>query len=360
MKLRVLHCIHSLSGGGAERQLTLLANHLKGVDLEFGIFCVDSSNHKLEAGACELFSLSDPENYPWHLVKEIRSVIERFKPDLVHCWLPPSVIVPGLIAAKLHHLPTVSSYRNARDFGTWKDVIEYLSEWLMANAIASNNLPEQSNWFFRHLYNQKTHDHIPNAVTVPSQIRKKKADREANGVFTLLFVGRLVDQKNWQVLLKAVASMGNVRPWQLLICGKGEDKKVESLIENLGLNEHVKMLGYRQDVYSVMAESDMLVLPSRHEGMPNVVLEAMSIGLPCIVSRIPAHTELFGDESVVKYFDPSSSEELARTLSDFINGHADVVQLSRNGIEFADKFSPSILVDRYLKFYHKVLGTPGK
>lgn len=355
MKLRVLHCIHSLSGGGAERQLTLLANHSKNSDLEFGIFYVDGMNHNIEGSACELYTLTDPKNYPWRLVKEISAAIERFKPDIVHCWLPASVIVPGLIAAKLYKLPTISSYRNARDFGTWKDVIEYILSMFFANAIVSNNYPQQSNVFFRQLYRAKIHDHIPNAVAVPIEYRHEMLGREKNELFTILFVGRLVDAKNWQLLLEAVSKLDVKMPWQLQICGKGEDAKVYSAIDRLKLNNNVKMLGYRQDVYSIMAKADLLVLPSWYEGMPNVVLEAMSIGLPCVLSRIAAHTELLRNEPVTVYFDPSSAEQLTIILNDFIDGAVDVEQLSRSSINFADKFHPNILMKQYSAFYNNVL-----
>lgn len=352
--IRVLHCIHSLSGGGAERQLTLLTNHLDGVALEFGIFCVNDINHNINTGSCELYPLVDMGDYPWRLIKCIREAILKFKPDVLHLWLPPSIVIPGLVAAKLHGLPVTVSFRNARDFATWKDFAECVSAWLLADAVVSNNHPDQSNIFFRHLYSRKKHDHIPNAVSVAPDFINSRAVRNANPLFTLLFVGRLVDSKNWQLLLDAVANMRNVKPWKLLICGAGEDDKVNARIAQLGLSGNVEMLGYRQDVYSVMAGCDLLILPSWHEGMPNVLLEAMCIGLPCIVSRIPAHTELFKDEKVVRYFSPANMLELSNILSEAVDGDLDLEQMSYNGMIFAGRFSPTKLAERYFEFYRRL------
>ncbi len=144
-------------------------------------------------------------------------------------------------------------------------------------------------------------------------------------------------------------------PWQLLICGTGEEDKVLSRIHELGLTESIRMLGFRNDVYSIMAASDLLVLPSWKEGMPNVVLEAMSIGLPCVISKIPAHVSLLGGDDFATLFDPSDSGDLARILEGYINKQKELEMMSMKGIDFSKKYSPLVLTKRYAQFYNDLL-----
>ncbi len=356
MPLKILHCIHSLYGGGAERQLTILANHVDGNDMVFSILCVDDSINEIDNRHCQVLNLSNENNYPWHMIKEVCIAINDFKPDIVHCWLPPSVSTPALIAAKLKGVPAVASYRNKKIFESWIRGPEFISNLLCADSIVANNPPEQSSYLFRKLFDMKSGVVIPNAVSVDSKFKNKKQESKTNEIFTLLFVGRLTHQKNWQVLLNSLAKIGSEKQWQLLVCGKGEDEAdFIRLCKGLGLEDKVTMLGYREDIYSIMAESNLLILPSWYEGMPNVVLEGLSLGLPAVISSILAHTCLFGSDSGVEFFDPTSAEQLASILNSILNGEIDISELAKEGLVFVEKYTPLKLLVRYNAYYLDVI-----
>jgi glycosyltransferase involved in cell wall biosynthesis len=357
MNLKILHCIHSLHGGGAERQLSILANHLDGTALEFTVFCVDASINDIDNPYCKVVTVQDKKNYPWKMVKEVASAIATYRPDLVHCWLPPSVSVPALIAAKKAGIPVITSYRNKKIFESWIRIPEYFFTLLLANGIASNNPPDQSSYLFRNLFYMKKGIVIPNAVTVDESYYLKRTRSVKRTCVKFLFVGRLTKQKNWQTLLKALAIMGNKREWHLLICGKGEDETaIKRLAINLNIEHKMTMLGYRKDVYDLMVDADVLVLPSWYEGMPNVVLEAMSIGLPVVASRIPSITEIFEEPSGISFFDPSNVNELACRLNGFLEDDIDSNAITIQGRKNIVKFSPDKLLDSYRRYYIEVIG----
>jgi len=306
MALRILHCIRNLWGGGAERQLTILANQLDGHRVKFGIYCVDDTENHIDNPNCQILRLRDIRKHPWGMIKEMGVVLEKYQPDVVHCWLPPAVTVPSFIAAKLRGIPTVASFRNKLFFDKWFRVPEYLSIATCANTIVSNCNPDISNYLYSRLFYSKGGVVISNAVSVDKKFRRKNFLNQSNhgdDQITFLFVGRLTKQKNWKVLLEGLAKIKIRQGWELLVCGRGEDEDAfKALSVDLGINHRVKMLGFREDVYSIMANSDLLILPSWHEGMPNVVLEAMSIGLPSVVSNIPAHISLFNENAGVVFF----------------------------------------------------------
>ena len=111
-----------------------------------------------------------------------------------------------------------------------------------------------------------------------------------------LFAGRLAAQKGLEVLINAVDLLQHIRPGLVtLIAGDGPDRaKLEAQARAFELvsTGRVRFLGHRDDVPRLLAASDFLVLPSRYEGLPNVVLEAMRFRKPVVATAAPGTTEV--------------------------------------------------------------------
>jgi glycosyltransferase involved in cell wall biosynthesis len=86
------------------------------------------------------------------------------------------------------------------------------------------------------------------------------------------------------------------------------------MIRDRGLEEHVTLLGERQDVGALLHAADLFVFPSIYEGLGNALLEAMAAGKPCVVSRIPPLREVTGDGTVALLAEPRSAADLAANL----------------------------------------------
>ncbi|HHV76073.1 MAG TPA: glycosyltransferase family 4 protein [Syntrophothermus lipocalidus] len=111
----------------------------------------------------------------------------------------------------------------------------------------------------------------------------------------VLFVGRLCYQKAPDNLVKAF-NLLNGCEWRLVIVGDGElYEGLAVMVGQLGLQERVSLLGYRQDVAQLMAAADIFCLPSRFEGMPYVLLEAMAAGKPIVTTEVCGATSLVID-----------------------------------------------------------------
>jgi glycosyltransferase involved in cell wall biosynthesis len=107
----------------------------------------------------------------------------------------------------------------------------------------------------------------------------------------------------------------------LLLVGKGPHRRsLEAFCQHRGLSDRVHLAGWRNDVPEILAASDLLVLPSLWEGMPNVVLQAMASGLPVLATDVEGVRELLGptaDAQVVAYGDTELfSEKLVAIMSD--------------------------------------------
>ena len=141
---------------------------------------------------------------------------------------------------------------------------------------------------------------IPNGIAIRSE--KQSISPDSHSVPTdakiLLFVGRLNLQKGIDVLVQhAKVFLGQLPDHHLVLIGDGSMRpNLEALAQQNELKGRLHCLGQRNDVRAWMARSELLLLPTRYEGMPNVVLEAMAEGLTVVTTRVEGIIELLGDQ----------------------------------------------------------------
>ena len=130
----------------------------------------------------------------------------------------------------------------------------------------------------------------------------------------LLSVGELNENKNHETVIRAIKDLDAY----YIIAGKGDLKEhLQSLIDELGLTERVKLLGFRTDVSELYRVADVYVLPSIREGLNVSVMEAMASGLPVVCGRIRGNTDLI-DNNGGALFDPHSVDECKKAIIDVI------------------------------------------
>jgi len=132
---------------------------------------------------------------------------------------------------------------------------------------------------------------IPNPVVVdkvaaPSTQAKKRLN---SGTCRIVSIGRLTEQKGFDILIESFGRLAaKYADWRLVIYGEGPQRpKLAQLIEARQLEQKVALPGLTRDVASVLSDATLFVLPSRFEGFSNVLLEALSRGLPVIATDCP-------------------------------------------------------------------------
>ena len=153
---------------------------------------------------------------------------------------------------------------------------------------------------------------IPNGVDAG---RFEAAPRDWS-IPSILSVGRIVHQKGLDLGLRALAGLKDL-DWHWRIAGDGPQMgPLQSLSQELGLAERVTFLGWqsRDELSRWYHSSTLFLFPSRHEGMPNAVLEAMAAGLPVIASRIAGNEELVIDGLTGRLVQPEAVEPLRECL----------------------------------------------
>lgn len=188
---------------------------------------------------------------------------------------------------------------------------------------------------------------------------------KAPGAFTVLYVGRLNEEKNLPYLLRAFAKLVKAAPRaELRIAGRGDKQaELERLAARLSIANSVRFLGFldRREVAAQFAQSDVFVLPSLVETQGMVAMEAMRFAKPVIVTnRIVSARELVDDGSNGFIVDPDDDGDLAGKL---LRLHADPVLRTRMGAAgFAKSaaYSPQAFADRTEAIYRTVCAGTGR
>ncbi len=158
----------------------------------------------------------------------------------------------------------------------------------------------------------------------------------------LVTVGRLSYQKGFERLIRTMAQVK--RKFRLRIFGDGPFKAdLEKVIAELGLEESVFLMGIERDHDKVYKDADCYLLSSYFEGFPNVLLEALSYGLPCIAFDAKGGINEIINQSFIGRV-VNSQEEYAQTVESFERDNYSSEQIQRNGTE---RFNPKLIYKQY-------------
>ncbi|MBS0408396.1 MAG: glycosyltransferase [Proteobacteria bacterium] len=169
----------------------------------------------------------------------------------------------------------------------------------------------------------------------------------------ILTVGRLEYQKNHDLLLRAFAASEAAKGYDLVIIGRGSmDAETKALAAELGVADRVKFPGWVANPWAWMARSTLFVLPSRWEGFPSVVAEALACGTPALVTSCD-----FGPAEVVEdgksgwVVPPENLEAFSAAMDHLLENRALREEFSRNGRIRAEEFDIDKMVERYSSLF---------
>jgi glycosyltransferase involved in cell wall biosynthesis len=169
----------------------------------------------------------------------------------------------------------------------------------------------------------------------------------------ILFVGSLAQMyKGPDVLLRAVQLVAKEFNPQVVVIGDGKHRpELEKMAAELGISENVTFLGELpsgQPVRDQLDRATLLVMPSRAEGLPRALIEAMARGVPCIATRVGGIPELLTEEEMV------ASEDwvgLANKIREVLLAPERLTNMSRRNLDRAQEYGPQVLETRRRQFY---------
>lgn len=363
--MRVALIIDSLSKGGAERQVLYLAEELArlGCEVEVLYYYDEQYSYERLTGSDVSFTLLSRRGGPLLLFRRMWRFLWRGSFDVVHAFKDQACIY-GCLAAKAAGVPVVlAGYRcHYQGRGLTRLCHRLLNHTIQGWVVNSRAIAAS---LVEHIGTDPAKCHViyngidADRFQVPlSPGEARSALGVAADVPIVTIIGRLRPEKNHALFLDMAAVVhGRMPRVRFIVVGDGEElEALEAQAKRLRIAPVVRFLGSRSDIPEILAATDVYVLTSRDEGLPNTVLEAMSAGRPVVCTEYAGVEEALEDGQqgfVVPNRDPAA---LAAHVCELLADPALREAMGRRGRErVAARFSRRALGEQSLKLYQDAL-----
>jgi len=371
---RVALAVVGMPPGGKERVVMHLATEFAARGVEPIVFCLDGKGvfgERLEARGISVVALLSRKGRDIAAVWRLARLLRRFRPDVInvhdrsslpYAFLANRLSVRRPIVVSCHGLLLKDGRRRRKsECIAMRDVRAVTA----VSGAAAREYAEALDW-------SGTVALLPNGVC--PIVRKDDLGRRVrhelgltDDVFAFLAVGNVNPEKGYEDLLDAARLLGMkpTRPFTVLVAGGTSNHEhwqaLETRLTDLGLRDTVRFLGLREDVEALYSAADAFVLSSRKEGLPMVLLEAMSAGLPVIataVGGVPSVVRPRENGLLVPAGDPAA---LADAMAEMMQDAALRANLGLQAARYVEaNHSVTRMASDYLAVYEASTGRTGR
>ena len=338
--MKVMQVMAGAKYGGAEAFFTRLTIALQRAGLEQRVVIREDKERAelLHAGGVKPTQLAFGGVLDFATRWGLRRAIKEFQPDVVLSWMNRATAM--MPKGKFVHVGRLGGYYNIKYYRKCDHLIANTQD--IADYLKSNGWADD-----------KVH-YLPNFVgaqRVPPLNRRTLYTPDTAPL--VLALGRLHENKAFDVLLEAIARVPNVYLW---LAGEGPlRKQLEDQAERLGIKPRVRFLGWRNDTEALFATADIFVCPSRHEPLGNVVIEAWAQDVPVIAadSLGPGTLVRHGETGILVPVDDAPA--LGRSIKHLAENPTLRERLAETGrAEYERNHTEQAVVDQYLAFFEKI------
>ena len=367
--MRVLHIINNLGSGGAEKlieEILPLLNKIDGIRADV-LLLTDSKNvyqKSLESKGISVNVISLNNIYNPLNIFMIKKFVEEGKYNIVHSHLFPSQYWVGLIKIllKSKNIKFVTTEHSNNNRRRGKSYIRPLDKYIYSKYDYVVCITERVRLNLVRWIKPKTKDLnkfivIHNGVDINKYKEAVQyAKSEINSTFTektklISMVGRFFEAKDQPTLIKAMKKLP--KDIHLLLIGEGPLKpQNERLAKEIGLENRVHFLGFRNDIARILKTSDIVVLSSNWEGLSLSSIEAMASGKPFVASKVEGLEEVVGDYGLL--FENGNPEELFNILKKLLDDDGFYKEISTKCSIRAEDFDINYMVSALLSTYNKL------
>lgn len=282
MKNRIMFVSRTLSGGGAERFVANVASYLadNGNDIYLLLYERKENEYPL-SGKVKVLEMPQEAGKMKRIVS-MKKIFKNCEPDIVIPFID-TVVLCAYFAQRFLNTRFVYTVRNSPWDEKENRLVKIMKSTMIRNADFIMLQNEEQAMFFKDKFKNKEIV-IPNPVA-PKFICTSKTHYE-DAIKNIIYVGRLEEQKNIPLLLEVFEKVHRSFPNATLkIYGEGVMKnQIKKRISELGLENSCYLCGRSGTIENELQKADLFILPSNYEGMPNSLIEAMAVGVPCISS----------------------------------------------------------------------------
>lgn len=356
MRKKVLHVINSLTIGGAE---TLLANSLSpgGLQEHTDNYLVyfNKSSYLLDIidKGVKIINLEYKGGFDIiRMLKKLRSIIKLHKIDIVHTHLTPASLYTHLVCpTPVRQVHTIHS-TYSMDYET-RPLMRWLERKLFLEKKSCNiiSLSEFTKEDLLRSISFKGKVFVLNNFVADRYfgLPEKKYDGNKKEL-RLIAVGALKELKNFEYLLEVFEHLTGFEIY-LDIYGGGDTLKYDTAIKSKDLK--IKMMGHIDDMATVLHQYDLFIMPSKFEGFPLSVFEAMAAGVPLMLSDIAPLRSIVKEHAI--YFSLNDAASVAAVIQQAFNDEVDIKEMSVHAKKYAEETGKKEkYINRLLQIYDEL------
>jgi len=374
-RVKVCHVAMGDLWAGAEVHLLALLTYLvrlERFDCSVILFNEGRLAEELRKLSLSVMVISEKRHNPLTVAYRLANLFRTVRPDIVHTHKYKDSIL-ATIAARcvgvpyvirvVHGMPEPFKGLSNVNMSLYTLVDRLAVSWLVDKIIAVSSDIEQA---LVRVYGTARVVCIHNGIDLETvQVRtarldKRKEWRIPDTVALVGTVGRLVPVKGHTVLLEALHILGKSnRPVNLLIVGDGPLRgHLEDEVRRRGLEVVVRFAGHQAESFDFINMMDVFVLPSLHEGIPMVLLEALALQRPVVATRVGGIPEVIQDGQTGLLAEPSDASSLAMLIQQMIEDPSLAVSLGNAGrTRVETEFTARTMAGNTAELYEQVLRT---
>ncbi len=362
-------------GGGAEEQVMLLSLGLRRRGWQVKIVSLlplFPLSAELESSDIPISSLGMKRGMPdpramLGLIKELRS----FQPDIVHCHMPQANLLARAVRPFQPFSVLISTLHNLtmeRMNGSSGRFLELAHRWTERYCDLTTVIctPAVESYIDCGAVNAKKIAVMYNGVNTQTfssdtlTRHQMRRDLALEGKFAWLAIGRFERAKAYPNLIRSFANAAqrSKQELALLICGRGSlEHEVRAEVRACGVENRVKFLGVRRDIPAVMNAADGFVMSSYLEGLPMVLLQASSVGMPIVTTNVGGNAEVVMDSVNGWVVPPGDDAALASAMTRVLDlSEEERARMAERGRQMVrDKFEIQCILDRWEALYSDLL-----
>lgn len=368
-----LHILHVISGdlwAGAEAQLFTLANTLHtrlGATVSVVILNPGRLEQELRKTGIQVIVLNESKLSGMRILQQLVQIVRELKPDVIHTHRTKENIF-GSIAAKLNGIPSLRTAHGAPEhIPGWHDIPKHLIQFLdwfsgrffQCRVIAvSDDLADILGQEFR----PEIIRTIENGIDINSlaQSMKGSPTRASMPELNIGIAGRLVPVKRVDLFIHTAKHLHDTQPGLRLdfhIYGDGPlREELEALARSLNTESYLHFEGHRNDTPTLLRNLDLLLMTSDHEGLPMILLEAMTLETPVIAHRVGGITKLLDQGNCGVLVEDHSPEGYARAIREYVGNPELHKEITRKALQrVKTRYSAEQCAKNYCTEYRKIL-----
>ncbi|MFB6340690.1 glycosyltransferase family 4 protein [Saccharicrinis sp. FJH62] len=327
MNILFINSLRKNRWGGGEKWMVEAAAGLSALGHHTIVGCLKNSfiEHKAVQKGVETIEFGIPSDISFLSIPKLKRILISKHIDVLVCCQNKDVKIGGR-AARQAGIKAVFSRQGLQLF-TKKRKYKYpftrLIDGIITNTQSIKQIYESFGWFTKDFIHV-----IYNGMSMPKvdkTLNRQKIFGTTKDEKIILSAGRLSEQKGFSFLIDAAKMCIDKKlNYRFFIAGSGKlEAELKSRVKELNLGNYVHFIGFIEDLSAYYSTADVFVLPSLHEGMPNVVMESMAHGTVAIATRVNGAEELIEDRKNGFLIEPESAEQIAERLEIFFSDTVD-------------------------------------